>query len=124
MKKLILILIASFLFYFNYQIAKFVYPDFNKHANEWYDLRANIWSGIIFLVLVIIQLKADDKYNKWIGFFTYVFIGLSCADVIDRLFQIYEFSWVSDTAAILIMIFLGFRKHFPKTYSKIYARKI
>jgi hypothetical protein len=114
MIKLILIIVSILLFCLGYQICFLFYPDFNNHADQWFDMRDIIYSLMIAFAFISLNLK-DGKYTKLIKFFSLIGIGFVLSHVIDLLvFDCKEFTW-SDLAMIFITLI--------SSYKKVYVRK-
>ena len=116
MFKLFLSILALGLFCGGYGICFLVYPDFENHANEWFDLRMAIYAVIMALCFYIPTLKANEQYIKHINFVSYIAIGFSASSVMDKLIcGITNFTY-SDYILIPFTIIIS--------YYKVYARKI
>lgn len=106
--KLILIIAATILIPMNSWMCNLVYPD---DIERWWMLRLDIYSLIFLLLFVSHSQKSVGKLEKYFNFTTYVGVGLTSSDVIDRwVFDITCFTW-TDLIMVTVVLIIGYRKY-------------
>ena len=97
--KAILAVIAVLLFPFGYWICLYFYPD---DVVKFFDLRMNLYACILLLCFTVCRLQCNKKY---LMFIFDIGIGMSGADILDRLyFDVTKFEDSDITMCFLVIL--------------------
>lgn len=119
--KLLLSILAVSLYVSGYWICSYFYPDVCKTpqaAQGWWDLRMNLLSVLIMICFLFSMVNTKKWELKHIKFVLGVGVGLSTADVIDRLF----FDITVFTSSDVVLIILTLAISYTETYTKLTQR--
>lgn len=113
--KVTLSIVVIILFVFGYRICSFFY-DPCVLITKWWDLRMNIYAIILLLCFII---AIPNIGNKFLRFTLCIGVGLSSADVIDRVwFDITKFT-KDDVIMILTTITLSYIEVYTQLSNKL-----